>query len=142
MPDTGTAVVESPVKGNRRRRWRTLQNRIERARDLRRGVNHAEQAIWELLCTHPLGGLRFRRMHPIGPFLAVFACVARKLVIEVDGDDDPRRTQLMEQLGWRVARFSAKDVLDDPQETWREIDRLLNGPYNGSPAPTTVETEF
>jgi hypothetical protein len=34
----------------------------------------------------------------------------------------------MEQLGWRVARFAAKDVLDDPEEAWQEIFRLLQGP--------------
>ena len=90
----------------------------------------------------PLGGLRFRRMHPIGPYHALFACVARKLVIEIDGGgDDPQRLQLMQQLGWRVARFAVKDVLDDPQEAWQEIDRLLHGPYTGSPA-LAPETDF
>lgn len=123
-----------PAKSGERKRWRILQNRIERARDLRGAGNHAEQAVWGLLCTHPIGGLRFQRQHPIGPYFATFACLARKLVIEID-DDHPafqhdaarRRTQLMEQLGWRVARFAANDVLSNPDGTWRKIDRLLNG---------------
>ncbi|HLM12050.1 MAG TPA: DUF559 domain-containing protein, partial [Reyranella sp.] len=117
-------------KGSERKRWRTLQKRIERARGLRRSGNHAEQAMWELLCTRPLGGARFRRMQPIGPYLAAFVCTTKKLVIEIDGEDDAGRMQSMRQLGWRVARFAAKDVLDDPEEAWREIFQLLQTPAN------------
>jgi very-short-patch-repair endonuclease len=128
MPATETASIGTPQPARgERKRWRTLQQRIERARELRRSVNHAEQAIWELLCTHPLGGLRFQRQLPIGPYLATFACMARRLVIEVDGEADARRDHLMDQLGWRIVRFASDDVLQDPQGTWRQIDRLLNG---------------
>jgi very-short-patch-repair endonuclease len=127
-------TVASTTKGSERKRWRTLQKRIERARDLRRMSNHAEQAMWELLCTRPLGGARFRRMQPIGPYLAAFVCTPRKLVIELDGDDDAGRTQSMQQLGWRVARFAAKDVLDDPEEAWREIFQLLQAPAASAPS--------
>jgi very-short-patch-repair endonuclease len=125
-------TVASTAKGSERKRWRTLQKRIERARDLRRTGNHAEQAMWELLCTRPLGGVRFRRMQPIGPYLAAFVCTSKKLVIEIeiDGEDDAGRIQSMQQLGWRVARFAAKDVLDDPEEAWREIFQLLQAPSN------------
>ena len=122
-------TVASTAKGSERKRWRTLQKRIERARDLRRTGNHAEQAMWELLCTRPLGGARFRRMQPIGPYPAAFVCTTKKLVIEIDGGEaDAGRTQSMQQLGWRVARFAAKDVLDDPEEAWREIFQLLQAP--------------
>ena len=121
-------TVLSAAKGSERKRWRTLQKRIERARDLRRSGNQAKQAMWELLCTRPLGGARFRRMEPIGPFHATFACRTRKLVIEIGGEEDVGRTQSMQQLGWRVAHFSAKDVLDDPEEAWQEVFRLLQGP--------------
>lgn len=121
-------TVPSAAKGSERKRWRTLQKRIERARDLRRAGNQAEQAMWELLCTRPLGGARFRRMQPIGPYLATFVCTTKKLVVEIDGEDDAVRTQFMQLLGWRVARFAPKDVLDDPEEAWQEIFRLLKAP--------------
>jgi very-short-patch-repair endonuclease len=130
-------IVASSAKGERKR-WRTLQKRIERARDLRRAGNHAEQAMWELLCTRPLAGARFRRMQPVGPHLAAFVCTTRKLVIEIDSEDDAGRTQSMQQLGWRVARFSPKDVLDDPEEAWQEIFRLLQAPP--IPSPTSLES--
>lgn len=118
-------TVLSAAQGSERKRWRTLQKRIERARDLRRSGNQAEQAMWELLCTRPLGGARFRRMEPIGPFLAAFACRTKKLVIEIDGEEDTGRTLSMQQLGWRVARFSAKNVLNDPENAWQQIFRLM-----------------
>lgn len=121
-------TVLSAAKGSERKRWRTLQKRIERARDLRRAGNQAEQAMWELLCTRPLGGARFRRLQPIGPYLAAFVCTTKKLVIEIDGEDDAVRTQFMQLLGWRVARFVPKDVIDDPEEAWQEIFRLLKTP--------------
>jgi very-short-patch-repair endonuclease len=56
------------------------------ARELRLADSRTEQAVWELLRAHRLGGLKFRRQHPIGPYFADFACVARKLVVEVDGE--------------------------------------------------------
>jgi len=62
------------------------QKRTERAKDLRRTGSRAEQVVWELLRAHRMAGLKFRRQHPIGPFFADFACVARKLVIEIDGE--------------------------------------------------------
>jgi very-short-patch-repair endonuclease len=128
-------IIPSAAKGSERKRWRTLQKRIEQARDLRRSGNQAEQAMWELLCTRPLAGARFRRMQPIGPYLAAFACTNKKLVIEIDGEHDAARTQSMELLGWRVARFSPRDVLDDPEEAWRELFRLLQTPSTSVTAP-------
>lgn len=134
VADTGR-IVASAASGSERKRWRTLQKRIERARDLRRTGNHAEQAMWELLCTRPLGGARFRRMQPIGPCLAAFVCMTKKLVIEIDGEDDGSRTQAMHQPGWRVVRFSAKNVLDDPEVAWREVFRLLQVPAEPAAPP-------
>lgn len=106
--------------------------RTERARDLRLTDSRAEQAVWELLRAHRMGGLKFRRQHPIGPYFADFACVARKLVIEVDGEHhafqreaDSRRTDFLEQAGWRVIRFSASEAMQNPEGIWAEIARVL-----------------
>ena len=78
------------------------------------------------------GGLKFRRQHPIGPYFADFACVARKLVIEVDGEHhafqleaDSRRTDFMEQAGWRVIRFSASEAVQNPDGVWIATARVL-----------------
>ena len=106
--------------------------RTERARDLRFNDSRAEREVWELLRAHRMGGLKFQRQHPIGPFFANIACVARKLVIEVDGEPhalqreaDSRRTNLMEQAGWRVIRFSASEAVQNPDGIWTEVARIL-----------------
>ncbi|WP_421998632.1 endonuclease domain-containing protein [Reyranella sp.] len=128
MPVGDAGEVASVTGESPRKRWRTLQNRIERARGLRRAGNNVEQAIWELLCTQPLVGVRFQRQVPIGPYLAPFACMARKLVIEIDSiDGDRPRHLLMEQLGWRVVRLASDDVLHDPRRAWAAVDELLHG---------------
>lgn len=82
-----------------------------------------------------MGGVKFRRQHPIGPYFADFACVAKKLVVEIDGEHhafqveaDARRTLEMEQLGWRVVRFWANEMVANPEGTWTEIERFLRTP--------------
>jgi very-short-patch-repair endonuclease len=99
-----------------------MNKKIERARDLRRDSTRPEKICWELIRAHRMDGIKFRRQHPIGAYFADFACVSRKLVIEIDGrhhDDqieaDARRTAAMERLGWSVLRFSAADVILNPE---------------------------
>jgi len=58
----------------------------DRARELRREMTPAEAALWKLLRGRLLAGLKFRRQHPVGPFYADFACVERRVVVEVDGE--------------------------------------------------------
>ncbi|MFT7639078.1 MAG: very-short-patch-repair endonuclease [Pirellulaceae bacterium] len=41
--------------------------------------------MWHAIRGKQLSGLKFRRQHPIGPYYADFACVTRKLVVELDG---------------------------------------------------------
>ena len=57
-----------------------------RAKELRTAATDAEKKLWSLLCNRGLKGHKFRRQHPIGPFIADFACVESLLVVEVDGD--------------------------------------------------------
>ena len=76
-----------------------------------------------------LGGRRFRKQHPIGPYIADFACVAAKLVVEVDGDShgadaavvyDRRRDVYMNEQGWRVLRVTNEDV-------FKRLDDVMDG---------------
>jgi very-short-patch-repair endonuclease len=118
--------------GEARKRWVIAEERIDRARDLRRTGSRAEKVVWELLRAHRMDGVKFRRQHPIGLYFADFACVSRKLVVEIDGDHhafqveaDARRTSIMEKQGWRVVRFAANETVSNPEGVWVEIDRLL-----------------
>jgi very-short-patch-repair endonuclease len=87
------------------------------ATELRRNTTDAERRLWAALRDRRLEGYKFRRQHPIGPFIVDFACTRHRLVIEADGgqhDDSPsdaRRTAWLEGRGWRVLRFWNNDIL-------------------------------
>ncbi len=87
------------------------------ARALRQTPTDAEIRLWAVLRSRRLADFKFRRQHPIGPFVADFVCLRHHLIIEADGsqhaesDDDVRRTKWLERRGWRVLRFWNNDVL-------------------------------
>ena len=92
----------------------------QRARQLRRDSTEAEQRLWRILRNRQLGGHKFRRQAPIGPFIVDFVCIERRLVIEVDGsqhqeqiDYDEDRTRFIESEGYRVLRFWNNEVLTE-----------------------------
>jgi very-short-patch-repair endonuclease len=106
---------------------------VPQARELRRDASYAEKICWELLRAHRMEGIKFRRQHPIGPYFADFACVQRKLVIEIDGEHhayqpeaDARRTAFMEERGWRVIRFWANEVVANREGIWAAIQATLD----------------
>jgi very-short-patch-repair endonuclease len=94
---------------------------VVRARELRRSMTPPERRLWAVLRTRP-GDLKFRKQHPLGPFIADFYCASARLVIEVDGDGhdmgtrpalDARRDELLRARGFSVIRFLAVDVMRD-----------------------------
>jgi very-short-patch-repair endonuclease len=89
-----------------------------RARELRRQHTDAEARLWDGLRAHRLGGWKWKRQVPWGPYFLDFLCVEAALVVEVDGgqhaeraDYDERRTAYLERSGLRVLRFWNFDVL-------------------------------
>jgi len=98
---------------------RATGNSMRTARRQRRSMSPPEIRLWSLLRRSP-GGIKFRRQHSIGPYVADFYCAAAKLVIEVDGqihdftsERDHARDEYMHGLGLKVLRVSASDVLRD-----------------------------
>jgi very-short-patch-repair endonuclease len=105
----------------------------KRAKELRGRMTDAEVIVWSRLRRHPTH--RFRRQHPIGPYIADFACTASRLVVEIDGAThgtepevahDRARDAFLRSKRWRVLRASNNDVykhLSDVLDTidvWRE----------------------
>ncbi|WP_442580015.1 endonuclease domain-containing protein [Mesorhizobium sp. ASY16-5R] len=93
-----------------------------RARDLRRDMSLPEVLLWDCLRGSRLDGLRFRRQHPVGPFVLDFYCPLARLAIEVDGahhdlpgqiHKDHRRDACLAEHGIHTMRIAASDVLDD-----------------------------
>lgn len=109
---------------------------LNHARALRKRLTEAEVLLWSRLRRGCQGGYRFRKQHPIGPYIADFACVAGKLVVEVDGDThgedaaivyDVRRDAFMRARGWRVFRITNEDVFKRLDDVLDGIARILQG---------------
>ncbi|HEY8615367.1 endonuclease domain-containing protein [Phenylobacterium sp.] len=92
----------------------------DRARALREDDTEAEARLWAVLRDRRLGGWKWRRQVPVGPFIADFMCEAAGLVVELDGGQhaeqeayDARRTAALERAGFRVIRFWNSQVLEN-----------------------------
>jgi very-short-patch-repair endonuclease len=100
---------------------------------MRRDPTPAEQKLWHKLRNHRLGGLKFRRQMPLGPFIADFYCPAAKLVVELDGashiepQTDERRDAWMAAQGIQVLRLSNRDVISILEGVLTAIQQSANG---------------
>jgi very-short-patch-repair endonuclease len=87
------------------------------ARALRGSETDAERTMWRLLRDRRLGGVKFRRQVPIGPYVADFAAIEHRLVVELDGGQhadsasDVRRAAFLAAEDWRVLRFWNNDAI-------------------------------
>jgi very-short-patch-repair endonuclease len=122
--------VEKMDEEGREGNHRTLPAVRKQAKVLRSQQTWAEELLWDALRDRRLGGVKFRRQHPIGRFVADFYCVAERLVIEVDGgvhagqvEEDEVRTRQLESYGYRVLRFSNEDVEGRMEWVLEEIRR-------------------
>jgi very-short-patch-repair endonuclease len=110
----------------------------------------AEKALWQALRRKELGGRKFRRQHPLGPFIVDFYCVQSRLAIELDGpvhdaqiEPDEARTAYLTELGYRVLRFRNEDVLERLETVLQAIGDACNigplppPPPNGEGRQTT-----
>ena len=103
---------------------------IIRARELRKNMTDAERQLWNHLRNRQLGGLKFRRQHPIGKYVVDFVCFEKKIVIEVDGSQhlenriyDAERTEWLEKQGFKVIRVWNNDVLNEIEAVLEEYKR-------------------
>lgn len=90
------------------------------ARELRLTLKPAEISLWSVLKARQLGGWKFTRQMPIGPYFADFVCRERCVVIEVDGSQhlerasyDRTRDEYMIAAGYSVYRVPSGSVLND-----------------------------
>jgi very-short-patch-repair endonuclease len=109
-----------------------------RAKGLRRRMTWSEKTLWAELRKL---GVNFRRQAPIGRYIVDFACHGSRLVIEVDGgvherlDDvalrDGERQIWLEGQGYRVLRFTNREVDDDVQACADKVRLALALPLDG-----------
>jgi very-short-patch-repair endonuclease len=118
----------------------------ERARALRKKMSDGERKLWRALRARQVDGLRFRRQHPIGRYIADFVCLEKQLIVEVDGGHhtedaqmahDARRDRWLCGEGYRVLRVSNTEVfrnLSGVVDTiWAELQALPYAPRHCHP---------
>jgi very-short-patch-repair endonuclease len=121
-------------------RIRTLKDRTPtlRAQRLRREDTDAEARLWGSLRDRRLGGWKWRRQVPRGPYIVDFLCIEARLAVELDGsqhaenvDYDERRTAYLERSGLRVLRFWNSDVLTNSDGVCLAILEACGGEQPG-----------
>lgn len=97
----------------------TSNRLIPMARKLRREQTPAEAKLWAVLRNRQLEGLKFRRQHPIGAYVADFCCEEIGLIIELDGGQhasqeqrDNARTMVLGDMQFLVLRFWNVDIVE------------------------------
>jgi very-short-patch-repair endonuclease len=94
----------------------------EHARDMRKAPTPYERRLWSWLRDRRFGKYKFRRQHPIGPYILDFFCVELKLVIEMDGkqheevwmaDYENARTTFLNRRGIQVLRIANELLRED-----------------------------
>jgi very-short-patch-repair endonuclease len=125
---------------------------LRHARESRHAPTRAEESLWAQLRAHR-SGTHFRRQHSIdGRFVVDFYCTQARLCIEIDGEShaepeqaqyDAARTARLNELGYRVLRFSNAQVVKNLEavvEAIREACRIpfYPSPENGRRSPPKV----
>jgi very-short-patch-repair endonuclease len=102
------------------------------ARQLRRDMTDAEHALWRHLRRRQLLGHRFRRQHPVGPYIVDFVCLEQQIVIELDGSQhadsatDASRDAFLAASGFRILRFWNNDALTRTDDVLDAVLRALS----------------
>ncbi len=123
-----------------RQSWGVSPARLERLRDharqMRRNPTEPERVLWERLQGQKLAGFKFERHKVIGSTIADFACEARWLTVEVDGDAhdtpaiDAQRDRKLIEVGIRVLRFTSEQVMQDLDGVCEAILLELEKPFD------------
>ncbi len=109
--------------------WETSKGKVK---ELRKNPTEAESVLWEQLRNNKLG-YHIRRQHVIDRYIVDFVCLEKSLVIELDGpihirqkEKDENRTNILNEFGFRVIRFSNDEVLKNIAEVLEKIQMELD----------------
>jgi very-short-patch-repair endonuclease len=128
-PRSGDGVGEGTGETRSRRKTGTTA----RARGLRQNDNQAEALLWLELKRRKLGGHKFTRQFPIGPYFVDFVCREKWLVVEIDGSQhadseyDRRRDGFINAQGYSVLRLWNHDIIKKRGEACETILAALGG---------------
>ena len=104
---------------------------LHRAKSLRRPMTPQELGLWLRVKNRQLGGFKFRRQHPIGPYILDFYCAEVRLAVEIDGQahwspererHDARRDAYLRGMGIETLRLSTESL----KQPGAAADRILD----------------
>ena len=123
-------------------RNQSTPNARANAQVLRREMTDSERKLWGGLRAEQLG-VKFRRQHPLGNYIADFACLAPKLIVELDGSQhqlqqgyDARREAFFRAQGFDVLRFASNDPFTNLDGVRQAIASRLAELTPPAPIPT------
>ncbi len=108
--------------------------RLKARREQRSAPTRIEETLWRCLRNRRFHGLKFRRQHSIGPYIADFYCEEHRLVVEADGPvhdlaeqrtHDASRDAWMRSHGILVVRLPQDEVLMATDRALARIERAL-----------------
>ena len=111
--------------------WNLL---IDKAKEMRHEPTKAEDTLWECIRNRKID-YKIRRQHIVNGFIADFICIEKKVIIEVDGgihetkeqkEHDKFRTEILNNNGFFVIRFTNEEVLENPYEIAKQIKSELD----------------
>ncbi len=106
-------------------------------KSLRNHATNAERLLWRYLRQRQFHGFKFRRQEGIGRYIVDFYCPAKRLAIEIDGDNhdapeqkdyDHERTRFLRSCYIRVVRFRNNEVMRNIRGVLRKLERILLTP--------------
>ena len=111
---------------------KVTQEKLQRAKELRREMTPTEKILWEELRANKLG-VHFRRQQVIAGFIVDFYCHKSALVVEVDGDihdlqqeEDAKREKALREIGLRIVRFRNDEVVRNLSAVVGKIRELVS----------------
>jgi very-short-patch-repair endonuclease len=103
---------------------------------LRTNSTDAEKRLWQALRNRQLQGHKFRRQHPIPPYVVDFVCLESRLIVELDGGQhaeaqvyDSTRTEALERLGYKVLRFWNNELFENTQGVLERVLEQLSSQH-------------
>jgi very-short-patch-repair endonuclease len=117
---------------------------MSQARYLRKNATRCERILWRHLRSRNFAGYKFRRQHPIDPYVLDFYCPALKLAIELDGSGhgyslrekrDQIREQFLARQGIAVVRFWNHQIQGELDSVLQAIWFAIENRRPGNPSP-------
>jgi very-short-patch-repair endonuclease len=131
--------TEAPALQKKGRGWNIAESRLDTlhatAREMRREPTAAQTRLGEALTAANLGKFRMRRQVVIGSAIVDFACQPLKIVVEIDEPEanaelDRRRDRSLAEVGIKVLRYPAAEVLADAEAVADKIVAEMKQRYD------------